>query len=106
MRWQEQALSLGMRLCNEVWVGAQKVKRPEERLQHQSQVKMRQATVTSMGRVASRRARVRSSLAMKAKVRISGEAETVTLGAGAEVAGEAGEAEELREAEEDSLPGS
>ena len=56
-----------------------------------------------MGRAASRRARVRSSLAMKAKVKISGEAETMTLGAGAEMAGER---EELREAEEASLPGS
>jgi hypothetical protein len=42
-------------------------------------------------------------LAMKAKVKISGEAETMTLGAVAEVPGEG---EELREAEEGSLPGS
>jgi hypothetical protein len=87
VRWQEQALSLGMRLCNGVWGGARMIKRPEERLQHQTQVEMRQATVASMGRVASRRARVRSSLAMKAKVRISGEAETMTLGVGAEMVG-------------------
>jgi hypothetical protein len=64
---------------------------------------MRQATVTSMGRAAPRRARVRNSLAMKAKVRISGEAETMTLGVGVELAGER---EELREGEEGSLPGS
>ena len=42
-------------------------------------------------------------MAMKAKVRISGEAETMTLGVGWEAAGEQ---EELREAEEGSLPGS
>src|SRR5947208_3345386 len=44
VRWQEQALSLGMKLCNGVWVGARMVKKLEVRLQHQSQVEMRQAT--------------------------------------------------------------
>src|SRR5271170_748478 len=44
VRWQEQALSLGMRLCNGVWEGARMVKRPEAHLQHQSKVGIRQAT--------------------------------------------------------------
>ena len=74
-------------------------KKPEARLQHRSKVEIRQATATNMARVASQRARVLSNLAMKAKVKISGEAETMTLGAGAE-------GEEQREAEEASLRGS
>lgn len=106
VRWQERAPSLDMKLCRGVWGGARKAKRPEAASRARSRVAMCRVTEMSMDKVAFRRAKGRSSLAMKAKVKICGEAGTVIPGLAAEMAEEEGGWEAQKAVVEGSLLGS
>jgi hypothetical protein len=104
--WLEQVRWLATKLCKGAWRGELRAKKPEARFQDKSKVGMHPVTAMSMDREAFRRAKDRSSSAMKAKVKISGAAEIAILGLVVEMEEEWEEAEEAeKEVAEDFSPG-